>query len=356
MEEERKARMRPRRLKGHKAAATFCVASSSRPGFVASSGEDGLICFFDLRNKDVAFNKDLNKGPVSSLCFKTGQEDFIYASVGTEIICLDIRMGSQAEPIETYNYNKEEINQIAFSGKSGFLAAADDNGDLKIIDTNRKHMFKSLREAHTSICSSVQFIPWKPWHVITGGLDSKLVYWDFSKGRKLFEINYGRSENLGQSLNPAFIHSIALPQTDSAFNGPHKICAVARGDGIVDLIDLESELRTNLKFKKSEGQSENCRKRICWGHEVGGHTAAVSCVAFSDFGEKGKFVISGGNDSSVKVWSWYNSFDSSQSSLENDLVLSIDVKKKVNWLCTVPTDSENLVVCDTSKVLKVYSI
>jgi len=56
----------------------------------------------------------------------------------------------------------------------------------------------------------------------------------------------------------------------------------------------------------------------------------------------------------VKIWDWSKGFSSERNS-DAELVLDIDVKKKVNWLCTTPTDSDNLIVCDTSKVVKVYN-
>lgn len=93
--------------------------------------------------------------------------------------------------------------------------------------------------------------------------------------------------NLGQCLNPAFVHSIAVPQTDKILGASYKICAVARGDGIVDVIDLESELRplTKPRSKNGVGQSANCngsgQKRIHLDYSSGGHTAAVSCVYVS---------------------------------------------------------------------------
>ncbi|XP_020097558.1 WD repeat-containing protein 53 [Ananas comosus] len=372
--------MKPRRLKGHNGAVTYCVASRARPGFVASSAEDGCICGFDLRCKDVLlFTIKVGEDPISSLCFKEGNEDVVYVSSGTGISCFDIRMGSPWTPLETYNYNKDEINQIAFSSKLGFLAAADDSGDVKIVDTSQKCLYKSLRAAHTSICSSVQYIPWKPWTVVTGGLDSKLAIWDFSKGRLLYSIDYGTPEmdnnvspgNAGQCFNPAFVHSVAVPGVDM-LSGLYKVCAVARGDGVVDVIDLESELApkkskssvgSQLRSKRSDipdanshptGQSRG--KRLHLDYTLGGHTAAVSCVTFSAFGERGKFLISGGNDATVKLWDWSKRFSSLQTSCDGDVTLNINLKKKVNWICTSPTDSENLIVCDTSKVLKVYTV
>jgi hypothetical protein len=118
------------------------------------------------------------------------------------------------------------------------------------------------------ICSTVQFIPWRPWTgscivcysffftlllapassifsqlireeivsiyfgsvisnmyyllhlaVITGGLDSKLAVWDFSKGRTLFSIDYGTSlfhQNLLHSLHYLhFSRVILMPCPDN---------------------------------------------------------------------------------------------------------------------------------------------
>ncbi|XP_066305681.1 uncharacterized protein [Miscanthus floridulus] len=371
------AEPKPRRLRGHKkGAVTCCVASSARPGVVASSGEDGCLCWFDLRTKDVLLTMEAANKPISSICFKPGNEDCVYISAGNEILSFDVRMGTQSKPLETYNYNRDEINQIAVSSK-GFLAAADDSGDVKIVNTIQKCLYKRIREAHTSICSSVQFIPWRPWTAITGGLDSKLVAWDFSKGRTLFSIDYGSPElqngsssgSAGQCFNPAFVHSVEVSE-EGILGGLYKVCAVARGDGAVDVVDLEYELApakskgapraaiSKMSSKGAELGDGSCNqsqaKRIHLDYTMGGHTAAVSCVAFSVFGEKGKFLVSGGNDASVKLWDWSKGF-SSETNSKVELVLNIDVKKKVNWLCTAPTDSDNLVVCDTSKVVKVYN-
>lgn len=48
------------------------------------------------------------------------------------------------------------------------------------------------------------------------------------------------------------------------------------------------------------------------------------------FGEKGKFIISGGNDKSVKVWDWLKSYDGGGTSNGGDILRSsITLSRKV---------------------------
>ncbi|KAL5698286.1 hypothetical protein ACHQM5_029345 [Ranunculus cassubicifolius] len=358
--------MKPRRLNGHKGTVTCSLASQSRPGVIATSGEDGYICWFDMRCKDVMFTMEVHK-PISSICFKHGNEEVLYACSGTEVISFDVRVASSWKPLEIYNYNKEEINQVSCSSKSSFIAAADDSGDIKIIDIRQHCLYKTLRSAHTSICSSVQFVPWKPWEVITGGLDAKLVLWDFSKGKPCKIIDFGLPDmesggSGGQCFNPAFIHAITIPELDM-LDRSGKVCAVARGDGVVDVVDIESELSSFKSKSRNPNPSASTStttavdqkkgKRIHLDTSLGGHTAAASCVSFSLFGERGKYIISGGNDAFVKVWDWSKDLDGGEADV---LRQNISLRKKVNWICNTPSDSENLVVCDTSKIVKVFTV
>lgn len=111
-----------------------------------------------------------------------------------------------------------------------------------------------------------------------------------------------------------------------------KICAVARGDGIVDLINIESELSRKGASKgggSSSSSRNNVAKRVCLDYSVGGHKAAVSCVAFSQFQEKGRFLISGGNDKTVKIWDCVRCLDSDNNDNRDLLHLNIDLSKKV---------------------------
>ncbi|KAK2384340.1 cellulose synthase A catalytic subunit 3 [UDP-forming] [Trifolium repens] len=372
-----KIKMKARRLKGHKDSANCCIASSQNPRLIVTSGEDGRVCWFDLRcNDEPQLAMDVSEEPILSLCFKSGNEDNIYVSSGKEIKCFDVRLATTKwEPLENYNYNKEEINKVTCNSKSSFLAAADDSGEVKIIDIKQNCLYKTLRAetGHTSICSTVEFLPWRSWEVISGGLDSTLVFWEFSKARPYKVLNFGKTSNrgAGQCFNPSLIHAIAVPEMDMV-DKLGKICAVAAG-GVINVIDIESEIgdvksksssntgkgtRPRLKDGSSSSNTNanhNVKKRLQFDYTIGGHTSAVSSLTFSLFGEKGKFLISGGNDKLVKVWNWSNYTEEVSSNSNNDILhLNIGVPQKVNWMCTTSADTDNLVVCDTSKTVKRY--
>ncbi|KAJ9565885.1 hypothetical protein OSB04_001851 [Centaurea solstitialis] len=406
-----------RRLRGHKAIATCCIASRDRPGLIATSGEDGSVCWFDMRCKDLLHIMDVAENPISSLCFKSGNnpywllafpddagnEDIIYASSENEVKVFDVHMVISLDiqtsvdvlekvicsmlihrdcntefilqlaswkPLESYNYNKEEINQITCNSKSSFLAAADDAGDIKIIDIRQKCLYKTLRAAHESVSlnqppdvSPYSFLALFlfTFAVITGGLDSKLIMWDFSKGGPSNFMDLGKpdlesGDNAAQCFNPAFVHAIAVPEVDM-LEKLDKICVVARGDGVVDVINIESEFSAassrgsskprkggqsrsngNASSRDSENQDQNRRTRLRLDYSSGGHTAAVSCVFFEP-------------DQTCDN----NEFLTFEHKSEQKIMV-IYVCGQVNWLCTTPTDSDNLVVCDTSKVVKVYTV
>ncbi|KAL8130375.1 hypothetical protein V2J09_019530 [Rumex salicifolius] len=400
----------PRRLRGHKASASCCIASRVNPGVVFTAGEDGCVFLFDLRSKNANHVMELGTEPISSLCFKQGYENIIFVSMGSEVRSYDVRLVNPSNPLLRFNYNKDEINQVACNSKSAFLATADDSGDVKIIDIGQKCIFKTLRAGHSThrlkdfgcncilqsilfqnLCNFtiqlryaavrnfflgnlgkvlVEVVAIKDPGIVTGGLDSKLILWDFSKARPFHTIDFGSLEENQQSgaqcCNPAFVHALAVPEIDM-YEKVGKICTVARGDGVVSVINFDLEL-ASLKKKSghkpqkgfSEGSSstdvenkkQSGRNRLHLDYSMGGHSAAASCVTFSSFGDKGKLIISGGNDKTVKMWDWCKYFEDAHTSEDRIMPYNINLPKKVNWLCTVPTDSDNLVICDTSKVVK----
>lgn len=59
--------------------------------------------------------------------------------------------------LHSRSFNNDEINSVSAAPNGRFLAAADDAGDVKVIDASTWQLFKSMRGAHDNICSSAVF-------------------------------------------------------------------------------------------------------------------------------------------------------------------------------------------------------
>lgn len=104
------------------------------------------------------------------------------------------------------------------------------------------------------------------------------------------------SPNASQSVNPPFVHAIAVADEDMEATS-QTLCASARGDGVIDVINIESALSSirgrnssqarkhvhvkhNKKIPQDISETSSCvqLKRLRLDHSLGGHTAAASCV------------------------------------------------------------------------------
>ncbi len=98
---------------------------------------------------------------------------------------VDALDGLQGAVLQRYAFNSEDINSLALSPNGTYLAAADDSGEVKIINVRTQELHKTLRGSHTNICAAVAFRPHHPWEVLSGGLDAQAVRWNFASGRPL---------------------------------------------------------------------------------------------------------------------------------------------------------------------------
>lgn len=381
-----------RRLRGHTDSVLCCVSSPSSPNVVASSSEDGSVCVFDIRTAMCCHRLQCFGGQaVVSVLPAHGYEHLLYAASGSTVYCLDVRQGPTGSPLQAYSFNADEINQVALNFKGTYLAAADDSGAVKVVDIRTHKLFKTLQGAHSNICSSVLFNTRRPWEVVTGGLDSKIVKWDFNRGRPLNVVDLAAtavtsSEGVGGLCNPPFVHALASIEGDVPGEAG-RLLAAARGDGAIDVFDFglengnskkssylaASKRRASISSVTSIGvkrvddaespsdldASVPGRKRHLHSG-IGGHASSVNHVTFARFGQRGQFVVSGGNDTFIKVWDWALEdnppSDVAATSSQGPLVLSLKHRRKVNWLSTTSSETENLVVADTSKVLSIYSV
>ncbi|KAG2501587.1 hypothetical protein HYH03_000092 [Edaphochlamys debaryana] len=266
------------RLKGHDSAVQCCAASEA---WVASGGEDGRLLVHDLSaassagaSPDAAPQPPSAPGPstkfsaaspatrpllslaltsadgqpaaVAALAFNpaAAHAASLFAAAGSLVHHVDTRAGSV---VQTFTGSKEEVGGLAVACKGGHLVAGDDAGEVQVYDLAAGKQYKSIRNVHKSICSSVAFRAHKPWDLLSGGLDSTVAKYDFSRPKCIDRWDMaalsaaagaaGGGGGGGQIWNPPFVHQVAVPPAEE-----RPWCqwvAAARGDGAVAVLDAD---------------------------------------------------------------------------------------------------------------------
>lgn len=203
---------------GHK--SSVLSLDVSREGILASGGEEELCVW----SKEGAPQTKLScssaeSKEVNSVCFCGKNPERLYASCGNKIFGYDLR--NLSSTVCEFEFNEEEINQVTIHDRGTYLAACDDSGEVKVVDIQSGRLFKTLKRKHENICSTVQFRLSRPWEIVSGGMDFKVISWDFSSGRSLQELNV---QELGEDsqegayfVNPPFVHSIHMARNGRKF-------------------------------------------------------------------------------------------------------------------------------------------
>ncbi|XP_005102786.1 WD repeat-containing protein 53 [Aplysia californica] len=261
------------KLTGGHTSSVLCVGTQRQSGQIVSGAEDGDLCLWS-REGQVVTKVTRPDSECTSAIFSKDNPNIVYAAFGQEVLLLDITRAQ--EPIFVFQSNQEEVNQLALDSKEQFLAACDDSGEIKVYGLQDRKVFKTLRHKHTNICSAVSFRPGKQWEIVSGGLDCRLVHWDFSKPKCLNQFNmqelYATPGDSPHMINPPFVHHIASSPSGSTF-----ACALENGQ-----LPLLNASHKNLQPK----------------HALFAHTQGVSQVQFLNEDN----IVSAGNDSCIVHW------------------------------------------------------
>ena len=278
-------------------------------------------------------------GDVTCICQSPRHQQQLAVSVSSSVVCYDLQ--NLSTPVQVYSYNSDEINQICFHHSGPYVCACDDSGDVKIINTDTSTLFKTLSGRHSNLCMSAKFLPRKPWEVVSGGMDCKVVRWDFSRPRPIVELSTQSASEEVQSenmlVNPPMVHSI------DTWTSNHCI-ACGLGNGIVAVYELRGKEIT-LKCKSTA------------------HSAMVVCVrCFEQVenGEKCYYIVSGANDCKVVLLRMTDKEESAtyQKTAHGlghlQPVTEIQHSSKINWICT--DSMVNVYVADQTPFVSIYKL
>ncbi|TPX72248.1 hypothetical protein SpCBS45565_g00548 [Spizellomyces sp. 'palustris'] len=312
-------------LRGH-SAPVLCLdlCSKSTVSKLASGAEDGTARVWDIDTaKCVRGLKGFDENTeVTSVCFSG--DDLLYVAAGCQVRLFDLRSHDLvlAQSTQIGVSAEDEINHIALNEKRTFLATADDSGHVTVTDLRTNRIFKRFRQRHENLATCVQFQPNRSWDVWSGGMDSTLIHWDYSKGCPVEEFPFATSEQSqnAQSVNPPFVHSLE-------FSPDARLLAAGLGDGSVALLNVSGKKNADAERLARKGRSSSALK----ARLMDGHSWAVSAVTFPRCERERGPLISGGIDGNIVMWDIPAS-TASEGEWEGVIKRRLHIGRKINCL------------------------
>lgn len=329
------------RLQGGHTEMVLTVAVMEPPSVrIISGAECGELAIWSLDGINLQKHTIVDRDDITSIVCSRLNPDVFYAASGEKIYSFDARQLDQ--PIDRFHFNKEEINQIALNEKEKFLAAADDTGNINVINLQEKRLYKILKK-HTNICATVSFRPRRPWDLVSGGYDNRLIQWDFSKSHSYCNIDMQELGGVPEDVDsyvvsPPFVHNVSISASGN-------LMACGTENASVYIFDSSNK---TVRFKKL----------------LLGHSQGVSQVHFPRFVDD-RYLISGGNDGRICIWDLDRELDhgtalvngcsgnghgSNAAGPSEGSRYDIEHADKINWLTSGSTADDNkfIVVADST--------
>ena len=228
------------RLVGHKKEGFGLSWNETKSGILASSGEDQLICIWDIASK-----KDADR----------------------------------YEPIITLNGHQSIVGDVCFHKKQpDILGSVDDNKRVMLWDLRTGNKPISNVQGHSGEIYCIDFNPIEENLFATGAADKAVMLWDFRKmDTHLTALEYHMDDVNCVQWNPKDVNILASGSND------HKVC-------VWDISQIGVELS---KEDYDDGPAE-----LLFVH--GGHVAGVCDVSWRKDAEM--MMASTSDENIVQVW------------------------------------------------------
>jgi len=278
--------------------AVSAVAIHPTKNVIASSSDDHLWKLWAMPSGENIATGEGHKDWVASVEFSPDGE--LLATASGDSTCKIWNIDNQEELL-SFNGHQGAVWSCSWHSGQNFIATASLDHSIKVWDLNSKRCRITLR-GHTDSANSVQFLPYSNI-LLSASADKTVSIWDARAGLCAHTF-YGHAHSVSHATYNIGGDTIAscdafghvkmwdvrhvspMIQLDCgphmanqvAFDGATSCLAIASNDGTIKMFAIASDLTTSLI----------------------GHEDSVQCVRFDASGE---FLVSGGNDANVVIWS-----------------------------------------------------
>ncbi|XP_038646190.1 sperm-associated antigen 16 protein-like [Scyliorhinus canicula] len=283
-------------LKVHELAVS-CLALHPRKQILVTGSDERLWKMWSIPDGDIIMTGEGHGDWLSGCCFHPSGNMLATTSGDKTVKIWDF---AKVECVFTFTGHLHVVWGCSWHTCGDFIASCSMDNAVKIWDINSQRCRQTLR-GHVDSVNSVQFLPFSNT-LLTSAADKTLSLWDARTGLcaqtffgHLHSCNDATFNLKGDTIVSCDSYGI-LKLWDvrkvslmlSVDAGPHPgnqvifhpsahLVVMASNDGTVKILDLPS------------GQL----------HSLAGHEDAVQCVRFD---HKGEYVVSGGSDGTVRLW------------------------------------------------------
>uniref|UniRef100_A0A8C4RY70 Sperm-associated antigen 16 protein n=1 Tax=Erpetoichthys calabaricus TaxID=27687 RepID=A0A8C4RY70_ERPCA len=274
------------------------LALHPRKQVIVTTGDDHLWKMWSLPSGDIMMTGEGHSDWLSSCCFHPGGGKLATGSGDTTVKIWDFAKG---ECVLTFEGHSHAVWGCAWHSCGDFLASCSMDNTGKIWDLNSERCRYTLR-GHADAVNSIVFLPFSNT-LLTSSADKTLSLWDARTGLcaqtfygHLHSCNDANFNMMGDTIVSCDSYGTVKlwdvrrmtamltidagphPSNQVTFDPLGRLVAIASNDGSVKLLDLSSGKLSDLV----------------------GHEDAVQCVCFD---HKGEYLISGGSDGTLRLWS-----------------------------------------------------
>ena len=187
-------------IAGQGATRCTCASFGSNSLQGVGAGDDARnVKLWKISQSNCLLNFQGHSSDITTVCFSTNEEEVYSGSFGGTVIVWDINSQRAIHSLKGHMAACTTIAPFP-NGQQVFLATGSADCNLKIWDLRRKSCVQTFK-GHKGQVNIVAFSPDSRW-VASGGVDGTIKLWDLNTSRKLFEFSVSDSPVTCLKFNP----------------------------------------------------------------------------------------------------------------------------------------------------------